>query len=312
MIKKKVIIDCDPGHDDIMAIFSCLANPEIIEVLGYTTVCGNNLLDKVTSNLGKVLRYLGLGGIIAKGYDSPLVYPPEPQPIAHGESGLDGPILPEEQITPISLHAIEFMKQMCEAYGSITIIAIGPLTNVAMFLKTYPHLKDKIENITFMGGSRTKGNIIEKAEFNIYEDPHAAKIVFEAGIPLVMSGLEICGECMTPHAMFDALENQGKLQHLAFEILNFFRQYNKKRGIPFSPIFDLVPVMHILHPELFETEMCNVKIEVAGQYTRGMTVFDEVNPTENANVLVLSHCNDVELYNKYFFSDLKKLEEMVR
>ena len=312
MTKRKVIIDCDPGHDDIMAIFSCLANPEKIEILGYTTVCGNNLVDKVTANLCKVFGYLGITGVIAKGYDAPLVYDPEPQPLGHGESGLDGPILLETDVKPISMHAIELMKQLCLQHDKVTIIALGPLTNVAMFLRTFPELKEKIECITFMGGSRTKGNIIEKAEFNIYEDPHAAKIVFESGVPLIMSGLEICGQCVSPHEMFDSLENKGKLQHLSYEILNFFKQYNKRRNIAFSPIFDLVPVMQLLHPELFVTEDCRIMIETSGAYTRGMTVFDEVNPHENANVTVISSCNDVALYNQYFLNDLKVLEEMIK
>ena len=311
-MKRKVIIDCDPGHDDVMAIFSCLAHPEVIDVLGYTTVCGNNLLHKVTANIHKVFAYLGIEGTIIPGYDAPLVYDPEPQPLGHGESGLDGPVLPNVETKVISRHAIEFMKEMCQLHDKVTIVGLGPLTNVAMFLKTYPHLKEKIECITFMGGSRTKGNIIEKAEFNIYADPHAAKIVFESGVPLVMSGLEICGQCMTTHQTIEGLKNQGKLQHLAYEILDFFSGYNKRRGIAASPIFDLVPVMHLLHPELFESEMWKVMIETSGTYTRGMTVFDETHYHEDKNIEVLMNCKDVELYNTYFLEDLKKLEEMIK
>ena len=108
---RKLIIDCDPGHDDIMAILLCLAHPEEFDILGYTTVCGNQLVEKVTDNLAKVLTAIGKKGTIAVGYDSPLFYAPEPQPGAHGESGLDGPVLPKATIKPIELHAIEFMKQ---------------------------------------------------------------------------------------------------------------------------------------------------------------------------------------------------------
>lgn len=273
---RKIIIDCDPGHDDIMAIFLALAHPKEIEILGYTTVCGNQLLNKVTDNLCKVLTAIGRDGKIALGYDSPLFYDPEPQPAAHGESGLDGPVLPESKVTTLSIHAIEFMKQQIEQSDEkVTIVALAPLTNVAMFLKTYPHLKEKIECITLMGGGIYKGNIIEKAEFNIYEDPHAAKIVFESGVPVIMSGIEVCDDCSILHKEVENLKGKGTVQNLAYDILQFFIRYGKERGTDRSPLFDVAPMMHILHPEFFTSAFYPVRIEVDGKYTRGMTVVDQ-------------------------------------
>ena len=190
MEKRKIIFDCDPGHDDIMAIMNALAHPEQLEILGYTTVCGNNYVDKVTRNLCQVLTALGKDGKVAVGYDAPLVLDPDPQPAAHGESGLDGPTLPEPTVQPINQHAVEFLHEMAVKHEKITIVALAPLTNIAVFLKTWPELKEKIECITLMGGSRSSGNILPRAEFNIYEDPHAAKLVFESGVPIVMSDIE--------------------------------------------------------------------------------------------------------------------------
>ena len=305
---RKIIIDCDPGHDDVTAIVCALAHPEQLEVLGCTTVCGNNLVENVTRNLCQVMTVLEKEVVIAKGYDSPMVVEADIQPAAHGETGLAGPNLPEPKVSPISMHAIEWMKEMVLQHEKVTIVALAPLTNVALFLKTYPELKEKIECITLMGGSRTGGNILEKSEFNIYADPHAARIVFESGVPVVMSGLEICQECSTSHQLIDSLNQEGAVHQMMHDILQFFSIYNRTRGRDCSPIFDVVPVMHLLHPELFETEECTVHIEVEGKYTRGMTVFDDIHPDAHKNVTVLTHCKDVNLYNHYLMEDIHSME----
>lgn len=305
---RKVIIDCDPGHDDIMAILSCLANPEEIEILGYTTVCGNNLVNQVTRNLCSVLTHLGIEGKVAVGYQEPILLKPEPQD-AHGVTGLDGPVLPEPKVVPIEEHALEFMRQCLEENDKVTIIALAPLTNVAMLLKTYPHLKEKIECITIMGGSLYSGNIIERAEFNLYADPHAAKIVFEAGVPLVLSAIEICNEVSIRHSEIDALKGQGYVSDLAHDLLQFFSEWGRKRNYTTSPIFDLVPVMHLLHPELFEAKMCPVHIVTHGSYTRGMSVVNEQeSDPEKCNTLVLMH-GDRDKFIEYFIEDLKQLDK---
>lgn len=308
-MKKRVIIDCDPGHDDVMAIFSAIAHSEKFEILGYTTVCGNNLLDKVTKNLCNVLSFINVDGSVHKGCAKPLVYDPDPQPIAHGESGLDGPVFNLDPKVKVSdVDAITWMKQMCDKHNDITIIALAPLTNVATLLNKYSEVKDSIECITIMGGSDTKGNIVDEAEFNIYADPHAAQIVFESGIPIVLSPLEICEICSTTHHDIDSLKGTGKIKNLAYEILNFFSQYNRRRNINTSPVFDLVPVMHILHPELFETKMYNITIVLDGEKTRGKTEFSNEG---YKNVEVITNCLDVSKYNELFLNDLDTLDKVL-
>ena len=136
---RKIIIDGDPGHDDIIAFLVALAHKQELEILGFTTVCGNNLLDKVTNNILKVIDYLGLDYPVSKGADAPLIREPEPQPLAHGESGMDGPILDEPTSKVSGLSAVEFMKKMLMENDKVTIIGIGPLTNIALLLKSYPN-----------------------------------------------------------------------------------------------------------------------------------------------------------------------------
>ena len=302
---KRVIIDCDPGHDDIIAILSALAHPEEIEILGYTTVCGNQTLEKVTNNLCSVLSMIHENGFIAKGYDEPIFYKKDPQPDAHGQSGLDGPILLEPTISPIQQHAIEFMKECLEKYDDVIIVALAPLTNVAMFLKTYPHLKSKIKEITLMGGSIYSGNILPRAEFNLYADPHAASIVFNSGCPITMAPIEVCNSVGIYHEEIDNLIHGGFVSKLAHDILQFFSLYNRKRNRNQSPIFDLVCVMELLHPELFESERCQVDIEIGGEYTRGMSV---VEPNEKGNTKVLMKGNRDQMI-VYLLEDFKILDE---
>lgn len=314
MKPRNLIIDCDPGHDDIMAILCALNHPEAFNILGYTTVCGNQLVDKVTRNLCQVLTALNVCQEVAMGYDAPLFYAPEPQPNAHGETGLDGPSLPEPVIQPVKLHAMEWMKKKLEASDTkVTLVALAPLTSVAMLLKTWPHLKSKIECITLMGGGIAKGNILEKAEFNIYADPHAAKIVFESGVPIIMSGIEVCDDCAILHREIDALKGQGPVSDLCHDILQFFSQYGRQRGIDRSPLFDVAPIMHLLHPEFFTSKKYPVSIEVSGVYTRGMTVVDQRSfiDERTINTEVLLTC-DRERFIQAFLNDLNSLDKKLK
>ena len=308
MNKRRIIIDCDPGHDDIMAILSALAHKEEIEILGYTTVCGNQILDKVIRNLCSVLSMIKEDGVVDKGYTEPIFVEKDPQPAAHGETGLDGPVLSEPTIQPIDKHAIEFIRECVEKYDDVTLVALAPLTNIAMFLKTYPHLKDRIKEITLMGGSIYGGNILPCAEFNLYADPHAAHIVFNSGLPITMAPIEICSETGIYHHEIDNLIHGGPVSRLAHDILQFFSLYNRRRNRNQSPIFDLVPIMDILYPELFESVRCKVDIVVDGELTRGMSV---VQKETEGNVKVLLHGNR-DLMIQYFLDDLKTLDERVR
>ena len=274
-MKRKIIFDCDPGHDDIFAILFALAHPNEFEILGFTTVAGNQTLDKVSNNLANVLDFLHCDLPIVKGYDKPITKPLEVQPLAHGESGLDGPIFPKKEYEFPNKHALEFYKEMLESQDKISIIAIGPLTNVAIMLKTYPHLAHKIECISCMGGGIQEGNIQKRSEFNIYHDPEAAKIVFESGVPMILNPLEVCIAGGINFKEMEQFNNSRKVSQLVFELFEFYSRYSKEHNLESSPIFDVCPIFYLAHPELFKGFKANVYIELNGSYTRGMTVVEK-------------------------------------
>lgn len=270
-----VIFDCDPGHDDIIAIMVALAHPESFRILGATTVAGNQTIEKVTSNLLRVQTLLGVDFPVARGCSRPLRRAAEPQPAGHGETGLDGPVLPEADRSVVSQGAVEFLyNSLMQSEQRVIIFALGPLTNIACLLIEHPEAAAKIEKLELMGGSLYSGNIIPRAEFNIYHDPEAARLVFESGIPIVMSGLEVCSAGSIINSEYEPLKNGGRASRLAFDLLEFFSQYGRRRGMDSSPIFDMTPVIHTLMPELFTSKHYHIDIETEGRLCRGMTVAD--------------------------------------
>ncbi len=301
---RNIIIDCDPGHDDIIAIMVALAHPEEFNILGFTTVAGNQTIEKVTDNMLKVREFLKCDRPVARGYGSPLVRPAEPQAQAHGETGMDGPQLPEAVTKPVDMHAIEFMKQaVMNSETKVTMICIGPLTNMAMFIKTYPHLLDRIDCIAIMGGGINKGNVATMAEFNIYHDPEAAKIVFDSGVRIVMAPLEVCYSGSILMSEIPLFNGKGKASQLVFDLLDFYKGYAVRNGWDRTAIFDMTPVMYLMHPELFETEEMKVDIETAGTYCRGMTVCDQRGfPYDGPTKTVLKSVNREEFIRLMFES----------
>lgn len=308
-----VIFDVDTGHDDAIAMMTALAYPEKINILGVTTVAGNQTVEKVTDNTLRLFDYLGYPLSVAAGLAGPIRYPLEVQPAAHGESGMDGPVLPVAKSRALEIHGVEFLrKKLAESRGKVTIVALAPLTNLAFFIRMYPELAAKIEKIEMMGGSLYSGNITEKAEFNIYHDPDAAKIVFESGIPIVMSTLEICRKAAIPHADLERLKGKGKASQLIYELLDFFCRYSRERGWGSSEIFDMTPVFHILWPELFQSAYYHIGIETESARYRGMTAADLRGDRDRTKdrTEVLSEV-DGERYRELFFETVVKLDKIL-
>ena len=289
---KNIIIDCDPGHDDIMAILSAFANSDKLNILGFTTVCGNQTVDKVTTNLCRVLSYLGINHNVYIGESMPLFYSPEPQPMAHGESGLDGPVLFDGNVKAKEGY-IDFFDGCLK--NKVTILALGPLTNIAKLIMEKPDLISNIEQIVIMGGSLSGGNILPNAEFNIYADPHAAKIVFDSGIDIVLAPLEVCDDCSLKHKIIDSFKGKGHVSNLAYEILEFFSRYSKARNRDKSPIFDLACTLYLLYSDKFIGKKANINVVLEGE-NRGQTVIDFNN---NGNVLVLLQADNDFLQDKF-------------
>ncbi len=285
-----MIIDTDPGHDDAMAILMALAYPEKLSLLGLTTVAGNQTIDKVTLNTLKILSYVRRPLPVAEGAPAPLRRELVTGGFAHGASGLDGPVLPPPTFGKEGVGAREFLRQSIgNSQVPVTIVAIGPLTNIADFIESSPEIAGKIERISLMGGGVSKGNITPAAEFNIYVDPDAARIVFNAGRPIVMSGLDVTEKALIYESEVEALRGRGgRASVFVAELLDFYSRYSKRFGIAGSALHDPCAVAYLLAPELFTYEDLHVDVEVDGLITRGMTVADRRKGFSKApNVRVL-------------------------
>jgi inosine-uridine nucleoside N-ribohydrolase len=282
-LAERIVIDCDPGHDDAIALLLALASPEV-ELLGVTTVAGNQTLDKTTANAIRVLDFVGRDDIpVAAGADRPLVRQRHVAAHVHGETGLDGPELPPQQREPLGEHAVEFLART--AHGA-TLVPIGPLTNVALLLSQHPEVRPA--RIVLMGGAIGLGNITPAAEFNIWEDPEAAAQVFESGIEITMIGLDVTHEALLMTADAEQLRASGRTGRMVAELYDFFHRYHERTyAFDGSPIHDAVALAYVFRPELVRTEHRNVVVDTGGELSRGRTYVDLWRRTEappNAHV----------------------------
>jgi pyrimidine-specific ribonucleoside hydrolase len=277
-----IVLDCDPGHDDALAITLALARPEL-EVLAITTVAGNAPLDATTRNALRVLTLLERTEIpVAAGAPAPLLRPAHAAVNVHGTSGLDGADLPEPAVVARPEHAIELTRRVIEeSAGLVTLVPTGPLTNIALLIRTYPRLLERIERICLMGGSIGEGNVTASAEFNIWADPEAAAIVFGAGRPITMIGLDVTHQAIVSSADAARMAALGTRTGRVFaDLLEFFGRFHRDRyGWDGSPIHDAVAVAHVALPGLVKTEACRVDIETASELSRGRTVADRAGQT---------------------------------
>jgi inosine-uridine nucleoside N-ribohydrolase len=267
---ERILLDCDPGHDDAIALLLALASPEL-ELLGVTTVAGNQTLEKTTANAIRVLDFVGRADIpVAAGASRPLVRDPFVAAYVHGETGLDGPDLPPPQREPLAQHAVDFLA---EHVTGATLVAVGPLTNVALLLARHPEARP--DRIVLMGGSIGLGNVTPAAEFNIWADPEAAARVFASGLELIMIGLDVTHQALLLDADADRLRASGRTGRMVAELYDFFARFHAETyGFEGAPIHDAVAVAHVLEPELVETKRCHVAIECGSELTRGRTVVD--------------------------------------
>jgi inosine-uridine nucleoside N-ribohydrolase len=265
-----VLLDCDPGHDDAIALLLTLASDEL-ELLGVTTVAGNQTLAKTTANAIRVLELAGRGEIpVAAGADRPLVREPRVAADVHGETGLDGPDLPPPQAEPSSRHAVDFLA---ERVAGTTLVATGPLTNVALLLARHPGTRP--ERIVLMGGAIAEGNVTPAAEFNIWADPEAAHRVFTSGIDVTMVGLDVTHKALVSSAEAEKLRAAGRIGQVVAELLDFYGGFHRATyGWDGSPIHDAVAVAHVIDPTLLETQHVNVRIDCESELCRGRTVAD--------------------------------------
>lgn len=318
MKKIPIIIDCDPGHDDALAILWALGSPKL-EIKAITTVAGNKPIEKVTDNAIKVLTLAGRYDIpVAKGADKPLMRDLiVGGNVVHGESGLDGPTLPECGFEIDKRNALQLMIDTIEEQDEkITLVPLGPLTNIASLFILRPDLKEKIERISLMGGGAYTGNWTPTAEYNIFADPEAAHIVFNSGLPIIMSGLDVTLKAYVNKEENERLRAQGnKISVFAAELIDFFGKFHYEvENLPGCTLHDPTAIAALIYPELFTSKLCNVDVELKGELTTGMTVVDTFNYLEKVqgkqvekNTLVLFDV-DREKYVEAFFADLKALD----
>ena len=273
---KPVILDVDPGHDDAVALMMACGSPGL-DLLAVTTVAGNAPLAKTTRNALRVLSLIGHTGVpVAAGASKPLGRALRTAEDIHGESGLDGPEIPEASFEPDERSAVELIADTLRgSVEPVALIPVGPLTNVAAFLKAHPDLKGKISRVSLMGGSMGLGNTTPAAEFNVYVDPEAAREVFESGLPITMSGLDVTHQAGADKAQRDRLRNLGNVGEVVAGFLDFFAgTYERAFGFDAPPLHDPVAVAAILEPALLRTRTMRVDVECKGDLTRGETVCD--------------------------------------
>jgi len=283
-----VLLDCDPGHDDVVAIVVAAHHADLV---GITTVAGNAPLERTTYNARVVRELIGLDVEIHSGASRPLVAEPRHAPFVHGESGLDGADLPVPQ-RPVDGHdAAGFIVETCRQRPGAWIVATGPLTNVALALRSDPDLFRHVDGISIMGGG-TFGNRSPVAEFNIWADPEAADIVFSSGVRLVMAGLDVTHQLQaTPPRIERVRAAGGQLAAVLADLLDFFTEtyIARHEGMVGAAVHDPLAVLALTHPQLFEQADRHVQIETTGVLTRGMTVIDRRTlvdrPEPNCRVL---------------------------
>jgi inosine-uridine nucleoside N-ribohydrolase len=266
----------DPGHDDAVALMLACGAPEL-EVRAVTTVAGNVPLEKTTRNALRVLSLIGRDDVsVGVGAANPLIRPLRTAENIHGESGLDGPEIPEATFAPDERGALRLIADILEGSSEpVTLIPTGPLTNIATLLQDHPELKSRIGRIVLMGGSMSLGNTTPAAEFNVYVDPEAAQVVFGSGLPITMVGLDITHQAGAGAERRERLRTAGRVGEVAAELLEFFAgTYKSVFGFDAPPVHDAVAVSAVVEPEILKTRLMRVDVECESELTRGETVCD--------------------------------------
>ena len=301
---QKIIIDTDPGQDDAVAILLALASPEEIEVLGITAVAGNVPLSLTEKNARIVCELAGRPDIpVYAGCDRPLKRKLVTAEHVHGKTGLDGPELPEPKIKLQEKHGVDFIIDtiLQEPENSISLCPLGPLTNIASAILKQPKIVSRIKKIVLMGGAYFEvGNITPAAEFNIFVDPDAAKIVFEAGIDMVVMPLDVTHKALVTEKRNEAFRQLKSPVGIAVaEMTDFFERFDKEKyGSSGAPLHDPCVTAYLINPKIFSGKKINVEIETKSELTLGMTVADWWGVTSRkANAFFVGDLDSEKFFN---------------
>ena len=289
--KMKIILDCDPGHDDAVALMIAGKNPNL-DLLAVTIVAGNQTLEKTVRNALNLVQYLGLDVPVYGGCSMPMVRERKVAGDIHGESGLDGPVFPELHRQAESEHAVNYLvRTLMASDGDITVVTTGPMTNLAMALRMEPRIAEKIRRIVLMGGCVGYGNVTPAAEFNMWADGEAARVCFTAGVPMTMVGLDVTRKVLCyPHIVrrMEAIGN--KAGTLFAQMMGHFCKAQKEVfGFDGGPLHDPVTIASLIDPNLLTLQSMNVRIEIKGEESYGRTncdSFDYLHLPHTADVAV--------------------------
>lgn len=280
MAPRKIIIDTDPGQDDAVAILLALASPEDVDVLGITAVAGNVPLRLTQKNALIVCELAGkTDTLVFAGADKPIKRALVTAEHVHGKTGLDGPQMADPTMMLQDQHAVDFIIETlrAEPSGTVTLCPVGPMTNIALAFQKAPDIIEQVQEIVLMGGAYFQvGNITPAAEFNIYVDPEAAKIVFESGVPITVMPLDVTHKALTTRERVDAFRALGtKVGDMVAAWTDFFERFDKEKyGSEGAPLHDPCVIAYLIKPELFTGRHVNVEIETESTLTLGMTVAD--------------------------------------
>lgn len=280
--KIPVLIDCDPGHDDAIALMLAFGCGKL-DVLGVTTVAGNGAGPDTYRNALRVLSVIGKSAEVAKGADRPILRPLVTAPNVHGGSGLDGPAPVEPTLKGSSRSAFELITGTLRSHdGKVVLIPTGPLTNIAIALLACPDIKRKIERIVLMGGAARESNWTPAAEFNIIVDPEAARIVFESGLPITMVGLDATHKALILPDEVASLRRTGPIGEFTGQLMDFYSLFYRSQGFAGNPVHDALAVAAVIEPGVVKTRHLHVDVETRGEFTLGRTVVDFGNVTGKA------------------------------
>ena len=285
MLKEKIILDCDPGHDDAIAIMVAGLH-EKLDLLGISVVAGNQTYEKVTNNALRICDYFGFDTTrVYGGAKGPLV---RKQIIAsdfHGETGLDGIKLPATERKIEKKHAVNFIVDtLLNSEEKVTLVPVGPLTNIAMALRLEPEIKGKIKRIVLMGGSCGAGNHTPYAEFNIYADPEAAHIVFSSGVPIVMMGLDVTNKTMPDAKIVNKIQAiNTKASDFLYQSLHFPKRYDENGNFIYHTLHDVVTLAYIIDESIVEVEKVECRVEIKDSEKYGQTVCNSCNCENKEN-----------------------------
>lgn len=302
-MKRPIIIDTDPGIDDVVAISAALF-AEPLDVRLITTVAGNVGIEHTTRNALDLVHFLGQHVPVAKGAVEPLVGQPPATELVHGETGIGDYRFPENAGTQALAedHAIRAMRRvLLDSDEPVTLVAIGPLTNIALLLKVYPETKPYIREIVIMGGAAAGGNVTPVAEFNIYADPHAASVVYASGIPVVMCGLDVTGQTSVTWEDILTIKDSGQVGDMVHAMMQHYLHTYSEAAIT---IHDLCTIMYLTHPDLFRTKPADVRVVTEGEAT-GCTV---THFHENGHVAVGVKA-DNDAFRKAFVSIFREMDQ---